>query len=701
MSNRLVSESSPYLLQHAENPVDWYPWGQEALQKAREEDRPIFLSIGYSACHWCHVMEHESFEDLEIAQLLNDHFVCIKVDREERPDLDQVYMNAVMSIRGGGGGWPLSAFLTPSQQVFFGGTYWPPRSRMNMPGFDRVLNGVLDAFRNRREEVEAQSRQVSDWLNRAETVDDSARISAAPLQSAIYALHGNFDPDHGGFGSAPKFPHPMDLELLIRLSRRWPGELPPGRPTILEMVEVSLNKMAQGGIFDHLAGGFARYSVDEHWLVPHFEKMLYDNALLASVYVEMYQETGDVSHADVARKTLDYLLKGMRDQQGGFFSTEDADSEGEEGKFYVWSRDEIIDCQGAETGERFCRAYNVTEAGNFEGKNILNLSRPLEVMAEKMGVEKEGFLAEMEAAREKLLEVRNRRVRPGLDDKILVSWNALAISALARASLALDEATGKPYLEAGQEAARFLLDHLVDERGRLLHTYRHGHAKLDGYLDDYAYFVVALLDLYRASFDENWIEQAVSIARLMVRHFQGANGFYFTADDQERLIARSKSFQDSSVPSGNAMAALGLLQLGRLLGDPEWTDWAESIVRGSMPLMERSPLASGQMLVVLQRILEPSVELVFFGSRREEFAQLEGLLRAQKLDSLSLICRSPEDAFHSELIDQVTAGKQMVEGRPTLYICQQHACQAPVVGWEEIAESVGQLENAPLQLAGR
>lgn len=699
MPNRLASESSPYLLQHARNPVDWYPWSAEALQRAREEDRPIFLSIGYSACHWCHVMEHESFEDPEIAQLLNDHFVCIKVDREERPDLDQVYMNAVMSIRGGGGGWPLSAFLTPSQQVFFGGTYWPPRSRMNMPGFDRVLRGVLDAYRNRRDEVESQSRQVTEWLNREEVLDDSVQVSAAALQTAVHTLEQHFDPVYGGFGSAPKFPHPMDLELLIRLLRRWPSDEAVGRKAMMEMVEISLRKMAQGGIFDHLAGGFARYSVDEQWLVPHFEKMLYDNALLASVYVEMYQETGDACHAEVARQTLDYLLNEMQDELGGFYSTEDADSEGEEGKFYVWSLNEIIQCLGPETGERFCRAYRVTETGNFEGRNILNLSQPLDAVADSLGLNPADFRQEMASAREKLLQVRRQRIRPGLDDKILVSWNALAISALARASLVLEKSAGDSYLVAGQKAARFLLDYLVDERGRLLHTWRHGDAKIDGYLDDYAYFVVALLDLYRASFEEKWIDEAVALARLMVRHFAGDNGFYFTADDQEQLITRSKSFQDSSVPSGNAMAALGLLQLGRLLGETEWIVNAESIIKGGVPLMERSPLASGQSLIVLQRMLEPSMELVFFSSRREDFAQLEGLLQVKKLDSLSLICRSTKDENRSELLDTVTKGKQMIEGQPTLYICQQHACQSPVVGWEQIAAAISQLQNSILSFS--
>lgn len=694
MTNRLSRESSPYLLQHADNPVDWYPWSEEALRRSEAEDKPIFLSIGYSACHWCHVMEHESFEDQQIAKVLNENFICIKVDREERPDLDQIYMNAVMAIRGGGGGWPLSVFLTPSQEVFFGGTYWPPRSRMNMPGFDHVLASVLDAYKNRREQVEAQSRQVSDWLNEVDLVDDKTQISSDLFLTAVDTLHSNFDFENGGFGGAPKFPHPMDLELLMRLSRRWPAGCRPGRNSIMEMVEVNLKKMAKGGIFDHLAGGFARYSVDEYWLVPHFEKMLYDNALLASIYVEMYQETDDAFYGDVASQTLGYLLREMTDAKGGFYSTVDADSEGVEGKFYVWDRHEVMKILGPDTGELFCQLYHVSEAGNFEGRNILNLTQTEEEFAKELGLDPTAIQEQMRSARMALRDVRSQRVRPGLDDKILVSWNALAISAMARAAVGLKDGRNQEYLEAAEKAAAFILDELTDEQGRLLHTWRKGEAKLAAYLDDYAYFIVALLDLYRASFDEVWIDHAADLARIMIRHFQGENGFFFTADDHEALIARSQSFQDSSVPSGNAMAALALERLARLLGKPEWNEMAVSILRGAIPLMKRSPLASGQMLVALQWALEPSVELVFFAEDASHFRRLEEQLQARKLDSLSVICRL-ESCYCSSHLDLVTEGKQMLEGEPTLYICQNHSCQSPSIGWDAIEEALGHLSSQP------
>ncbi|MCH2178243.1 MAG: thioredoxin domain-containing protein [Mariniblastus sp.] len=695
MTNRLSSESSPYLLQHAENPVDWYPWSAEALNRSKTEDKPIFLSIGYSACHWCHVMEHESFEDQEIAEVLNEHFICIKVDREERPDLDQIYMNAVMAIRGGGGGWPLSVFLTPSQEVFFGGTYWPPRSRMNMPGFDHVLNSVLDAFRNRREQVESQSRQVSEWLNEVDLVDDKTQISSDLFLTAVDTLHSNFDFENGGFGGAPKFPHPMDLELLMRLSRRWPTGCRPGRNSIMEMVEVNLKKMAKGGIFDHLAGGFARYSVDEYWLVPHFEKMLYDNALLASIYVEMYQETDDAFYGNVATQTLGYLLREMTDVQGGFYSTVDADSEGVEGKFYVWDRQEVLDILGPETGELFCQVYHVSEAGNFEGRNILNLTKTVDEFAEGLGLEQDAFEKQMRLACRKLREVRSHRVPPGLDDKVLVSWNALAISAMARGAVGLKDGRNEEYLTAAEKAAAFILQELTDEQGRLLHTWRKGEAKLAAYLDDYAYLIVALLDLYRASFDETWIDHASDLAEVMICHFQGEYGFFFTADDHESLIARSQSFQDSSVPSGNAMAALALERLARLLGKPEWNEMAVSILRGAIPLMKRSPLASGQMLVALQWVLEPSVELIFFAENQSEFKRLEEHLQARKLDSLSVICRQA-GCHTSSLVDHVLQGKEMLKGEPTLFVCQNHTCQAPSIGWNAIERVLVDLGNQEL-----
>ncbi len=689
-SNRLANESSPYLLQHANNPVDWYAWGEEALAKARDEDKPIFLSIGYSACHWCHVMEHESFEDDGIARVLNDNFVSIKVDREERPDLDHIYMNAVMALRGGGGGWPLSVFLTPAQEVFFGGTYWPPKSRMGMPGFDHVLHSVLDAFTSRRDQVTEQSQKITAWLNEAAASTATGFPTSDLLVVAVQSLAQHFDYQDGGFAGAPKFPHAMDLRLLTLLSRNWPEDLEPGRDALLEMVRVSCKKMAHGGIFDHLGGGFARYSVDEKWLVPHFEKMLYDNSLLADVYLELLQATGDHFYADVAIETLGYLLNYLQDENGPFYSTEDADSEGEEGKFYVWSKQEIIDILGQETGNRFCELYNVTESGNFEGQNILNITVSHQQFADRAGIEKSELREQMREARTQLLKVRDQRVRPGLDDKVLVSWNGLAIHAMARAGVVLDD---KKYGLAAAKAAEFILQNMRNDQGRLLHTWRHGKAKLAAYLDDYSYLITALIELYQFDHDENWIAHAVELAEQMVTHFADPTGeaFFFTADDHEELIARPKAFQDSSVPSGNSMAALALLRLGRLTGRTEWIERAQTTMSAAIPLMQRLPLACGQMLIAVQQQLEDAQEIVLVAPSRADLVECLAAIRKHWMPSSLLLVRCDDDPRQSKLLDGVLGDKKAVDGLPTMFVCSSFACQQPVVGKEEILAAIGLL----------
>ncbi len=637
-------------------------------------------------------MEHESFEDEAIARVLNENFVCIKVDREERPDLDQIYMNAVMMLRQGQGGWPLSVFLTPDQEAFFGGTYWPPRSRMGMPGFDQVLHGVLDAYQSRRDAVIEQSKQITQWLNQPEATQQGGENepSRQLLISAAQTLEKNFDSQYGGFGTAPKFPHTMDLALLVRLATCWPEHLAPGKQPMLEMVGLTLRKMAYGGIFDHLAGGFARYSVDQHWLVPHFEKMLYDNALLVNVYLDMFQVTKDSFYSMVVRKTLDYLLNYMTDGLGGFYSTEDADSEGVEGKFYVWSMDEIINVLGKETGDRFCKMYGVSQYGNFEGYNILNMSKSYQQFADLYGIDKEALRNEMREARRKLLEVRDRRVRPGKDDKILVSWNALAISAFARAAVILSEPR---YGRAATGAANFIFEHMRRPDGRLLHTWRQGTAKLDAYLDDYSFLIVGLLDLYQVELDEAWIDRAIELSKVMLNHFGDSNGkaFFYTADDHEPLIARTKSFQDSSIPSGNAMAALALLRLGRLAGKPEWIDKAQTTIAEAMPLLTRSPLASGQMLIALDAMLSQSYELVLVGEDGNEIAVLLGQLRNLVPAPWELICRTGDSRYRSNVLDGLLAGKDCLGGHATLYVCSGFQCQPPVSGLEPILATVRQI----------
>ena len=684
MPNRLANESSPYLLQHKDNPVDWYPWGEDALRLAREADKPIFLSVGYSACHWCHVMEHESFENDAIAQVLNDNFVSIKVDREERPDLDSIYMEAVMALRQGQGGWPLSVFLTPEQEVFFGGTYWPPTSRVGMPGFDHVLHSVLDAYTNRREQVADQSKQITAWLNRPEEINGQFEPRWEVLQHAASTLHGNFDFVNGGFGSAPKFPHAMDLALLVRLAATWPDDAAMDKDVLLEMVRINLKKMSYGGIFDHLAGGFARYSVDELWLVPHFEKMLYDNALLAGVYLDMFKQTGDAFYSMIARKTLDYLLTYMQDESGGIHSTEDADSEGVEGKFYVWSREEVLQVLGQETGVRFCELYNVTFGGNFEGSNILNMTQSYQQFADDQGIEKQALRDEMRDARKKLLEVRDQRIRPGKDDKVIVSWNALAISAFARASILLDDNT---YLDAARRAANFLLADVVRDDGRLLHTWRHGKAKIDGYLDDYSCLINSILDLYTVSLDQVWISKACGLTETMIELFfdRDSGGFYFTASDQERLIARPKHFQDSSVPSGNSMAALALIRLGRLTGRTDWLEFGSQTIVAAGGLIQRSVLASGQMLIAMHELLSPSRQFVVVVNNDQQAEELRQKIisSVQRFEDWIIFVAGESPA---EELQAVLSGKQLVDGEPALYQCEGMSCSEPIVGWNAIVE---------------
>ena len=685
MPNRLANESSPYLLQHKDNPVDWYPWCEEALQLAKDQDLPIFLSIGYSACHWCHVMEHESFENDSIAQILNDNFVSIKVDREERPDIDQIYMDAVMALRQGQGGWPLSVFLTPTQEVFFGGTYWPPTSRVGMPGFDHVLHSVLDAYTNRRDQVDDQSKQITAWLNRLDEADRDFRPNWQILVETATTLHRNFDFENGGFGTAPKFPHAMDLALLVRLSKDWPADAAIDKDVLTNMVRINLKKMAYGGIFDHLAGGFARYSVDERWLVPHFEKMLYDNALLAGVYLDMYQLSGDMFYGMIARKTLDYLLNYMRDSNGGIHSTEDADSEGVEGKFYVWSREEILAILGQETGVRFCELYNVTFGGNFEGSNILNMTQSYQLFADAEGIDKQQLRNEMRESRKKLLDVRDQRIRPGKDDKILVSWNALAITAFSRAATLLDDAK---YLDAAESIARFILGHMRSDNGTLLHTSRHNVAKIDGYLDDYSYLVNSLLDLYAASLDQTWINVAIELTQKMIDLFEDpeGGGFYFTATDQKHLISRPKSFQDSSVPSGNSMAAMALIRLSRLTSNQSWMDKADETISGAAGLLQRSALASGQMLIAMHERLQTTKQFVLAKNDDKDCSELIRQIQKHcQLGRHDLIItssdRSPDCA-----LGKILGGKTLIDGELTLYVCSGTTCSAPIAGEETILE---------------
>jgi uncharacterized protein YyaL (SSP411 family) len=680
MSNRLAKENSPYLLQHAENLVDWFAWGPEALERARREQKPIFLSIGYAACHWCHVMAHESFEDHHISRLLNEHFVNIKVDREERPDLDQIYMEAVMAMTGHGG-WPMSVFLTPSLEPFYGGTYWPPRSRQGMPGFDEVVQAVADTWNSRRSEAMAQGQRLAEILRQSLAVEDraepaSGELTERPLAAAETSLLRTFDGQWGGFGAAPKFPPPIQLRGLLR---RWYRHR---QDPVLEMVRVTLDRMAAGGIYDHLGGGFHRYSVDQRWLVPHFEKMLYDNAMLTLAHVEAWQITHKSGYARVVRETLNYVLRDMTDVQGGFYSSEDADSEGGEGAFYLWTPDEIRRALGDQKAETFNRFYDVTDKGNFEGRNILNRPKTVDQMAKILGRDPRELYDELADSRQKLLAVRERRHRPARDDKVLVNWNGLMIEALARAGAALGESR---YVDAAARAADFLLTHARDARGRLLHYWRAGEARVDAFLDDYASLANALVSLYEASFDPRWIEEAVRLANeIQVRFADAAHGgFFYTPDDSPEIIARRKDAFDSSIPSAAGLATTALLRLGRLCAREDYVAAARESLRSSMPEIDRATGAAGQMLLALDAWLGPAPEIVILGSPDDSAdADVLAQLHRRFVPNCVVAYRRIDEpeATRGPSLAAAFRNKEPKPPGPTLFVCQNYTCREPVTG---------------------
>ncbi|HET9676688.1 MAG TPA: thioredoxin domain-containing protein, partial [Solirubrobacterales bacterium] len=595
MPNRLAQETSPYLLQHKDNPVDWYPWGPEALERAREEDRPILLSVGYSACHWCHVMERESFEDVETAAYMNEHFVCVKVDREERPDVDAIYMEAVQAISGQGG-WPMTVFLDPEGVPFYGGTYFPPDTNRGMPSFRMVMEAVVHAFETQREEIRERAPGTRARLGAIGEVEPRDDLPGSEgLKEAVRTLLALADRRNGGFGGAPKFPPASSLELLLAR-----GET--------ELVELTLDKMLAGGIYDQLGGGFARYAVDAIWLVPHFEKMLYDNALLARAYLHGWQELGHERYRRVCEETLDWMLREMRGPEGGFYSALDADSEGEEGKFYVWTPAQIREVLG-EAAEQFIDYYGVDEAGNFEGASVLHLAEGAEAP------EPEG-LAE---ARRALFEARSQRVWPGLDDKRLTSWNALAIAALADAGAVLGR---EDYLDAARACATFLLEQMRDEAGNLLRTYKDGRAHLNAYLEDHAFLIEALLTLYESTFETRWFTEAQALANVTIERFGDPErgGFYSTSADHEELIARRKEVGDHPIPSGNSSAALGLLRLAALTGDRRYENHAVEVFRlFTNPAIEH-PDAFAHLLRALDFHLSPTHEVALIGDNLTDLA---------------------------------------------------------------------------------
>jgi uncharacterized protein YyaL (SSP411 family) len=613
-TNRLSHETSPYLLQHAHNPVDWYPWGEAAFERARREGKPILLSIGYSACHWCHVMERESFENEAIAELMNDNFINIKVDREERPDLDAIYMNAVQMMTGSGG-WPMTVFLTSEGKPFYGGTYFPPADRYGMPGFPRLLIALAEAYRARRDEVENSADGVLGELRRLDRIPSPGGQSDGKSEYALgYEIADHamaqmlraVDPIHGGFGTKPKFPPSVALQFLLRQYRRT------NDVGARKAVELTLDQMARGGMYDQLGGGFHRYSVDEKWLVPHFEKMLYDNALLSRAYTEGYLATGNEFYKRVAVETLDYVAREMTDKSGGFYSTQDADSEGEEGKFFVWTLEEVVALLGEEDARLFNRYFDVSEAGNFEGHNILHVDEDAGAIAKLMGASRERLEEAIERGRRVLFEAREARVKPHRDEKMLTAWNGLMMRSFADATRAFDR---KDYLEIATRNANFVLDELRRD-GRLLRTHKDGESKLNGYLEDYAYVVEGLLSLYEASFDLRWFKEARALTETMIAQFWDADagGFFFTSADHETLITRTKDFYDNATPAGNSVAAAALLRLSLFTGEDRYRRLAETILRLIKPAVMRAPSAFGYMLSALDLFLDSPYEIAIVGA---------------------------------------------------------------------------------------
>ncbi len=681
MTNRLANETSPYLLQHADNPVDWYPWGPEALERARSEDKPIHLSIGYSACHWCHVMAHESFEDEETAALMNRNFINIKVDREERPDLDAIYMQAVQAMTGHGG-WPMTTFLTPAGEPFYGGTYFPPEPRHGMPSFTQVLNGVTRIWETQREDVARSAAELSTQLaGTAEIPAGKASLQPEMLDQAFSGMRRNYDKKHGGFGRAPKFPQPQTLEFVLR------NHLRKGDNAALQMVETTLQKMARGGIYDHLGGGFHRYSVDERWLAPHFEKMLYDNAQLARLYLHTYQVTGNLFYRRIVEETLDYVVREMTGPEGGFYSTQDADSEGEEGKFFVWTADEVRGALG-EDASLFMALYDVTAAGNWEGHTILNQPRDPAAVARVLGVPLERLEAVAARSRIKLLAEREKRVHPGRDEKVLVSWNGLMLAAFAEAGRVLER---PDYLEVARANAAFVLERMMPG-GRLHHVYKNGQVKIDAFLEDYALYAEGLLELYRATFDLQYLRTARDWAQHMLDHYWDgeAGGFFQTSDEHERLITRPKDLFDEAVPSGNGVAAHLLLRLAALLGEPEYDRRGRATIELVAPALPQYPTAFGKTLNALDFVLAEPQEVAIVGSR--DGGDTQAMLRAldaRYLPNTTVAWCEPGDRDAQELIPLLQERPQR-DGLATAYVCRSFACQMPTTDVEQMLAQIEQ-----------
>ena len=684
MPNRLAHETSPYLLQHAENPVDWYPWGPEAFEKARAEGKPVFLSVGYSACHWCHVMAHESFEDEATAELMNERFVSVKVDREERPDIDSIYMDAVQALAGRGG-WPMSVFLTPEGAPFFGGTYFPSEGGHGQPSFTEILTQIAAVWEMGRDQIMEVGARMTEALSeaaRSEAIGERDGLDRETLDTAARILAGGFDRKYGGWGGAPKFPQPTAIEFALR---RF---LATGVPTMLEVATTTLDGMARGGIYDQLGGGFHRYSTDGFWLVPHFEKMLYDNAQLARVYLHAWQVTGDESYRRVTTETLDYMTREMLDPKGGFYSAQDADSEGGEGRFFLWTPEEIRSALEAVPPEAgidaadaalFFMAYGVTPAGNFEGRSILHVARtPAQIASAQAGEEME-LADRLARVRSALLEAREARVKPGLDDKVLASWNGLALAAFAEAARVFGRGD---YAAVATRNADFLLREMRADGGRMRHTWKAGEAKVNGFLEDYAHVADGLLELYQTTFEPRWLYAARELGDAILEHFADpAGGFFDTSDDHEELLLRPRSIQDGATPSGGSMASSVLLRLAEYTGDRRYAQAAEGAITGVKEGMTQMPLGFANWLCALDFALAPPTEIAIVGEPLD--ALLEVVRRVYRPSVV--VAASASECEDIALLES----RKPVGGVPTAYVCRQFRCEAPATTAAELEVLLG------------
>jgi uncharacterized protein YyaL (SSP411 family) len=689
--NRLAKQKSPYLLQHAENPVDWFPWGDEAFERARGEDKPIFLSIGYSTCHWCHVMAHESFEDPQVADLMNKTFISIKVDREERPDIDGTYMT-VCQMMTGSGGWPLTIIMTPGKKPFFAATYIPKTTRYGRIGMMELIPRISEVWRSRRMEVLHAAEELTERLHIISLQTPGEALGAEALNLAYEQLASRFDARQGGFGEAPKFPTPHNFLFLLRYWKRT------GQQRALDMVGKTLEAMRWGGVYDHVGFGFHRYSTDAVWFLPHFEKMLYDQALLTMAYTEAYLATQKRTYARTAQEILTYVLRDMTAREGGFYSAEDADSEGEEGKFYVWTEGEIREVLAEEEAALVINVFNVQKQGNFgeestgskTGANILHLKIPLEVLAAEMKISEKQLMKSLETVRRKLFERREKRVHPHKDDKILADWNGLMIAALAKGTRAYGE---NKYAEAAGRAVDFILRKMRTSDGRLLHSYREGSAHVTALVDDYAFLIWGLLELYEATFDTRYLRFALEFNEDMIQHFwDGENGgFYSTADNAEQILVRQKEIYDGAVPSGNSVAMWNLLRLGHIIGSEAFEDKARRIGEAFSETVKTSPSVFTQLMVALDFEVGPGYEVVLSGDPASEDTQ--GMIRALRghfLPNKVVIFRPSEKGVPEiSRIAEFTAQQTSIEGKATAYVCQNYACKLPTTDIDEMLKLLG------------